>query len=511
MSGCPVGDNGGMKALLFLCLAGWAAAESQKPEPQKTTSQKILEDYQRAAGGGKALQQVQSEMLAGSLTEESTGKTGSFSRILKSPNLFYSEIIVLDPDAAPDRRIEAYNGKSAWGEDLKDGIRTLTGAGAKEAEASAQYWNSRLIDLKKAKLNAQLLGTEAVRGRAAYHVQVTLGPGVTREVFFDTQTHLIVRETGAGAQFDYDDYRAVSGIQTPYRIELHEGSHDYTIAVTRAEFNSSIDGSVFDFPKSAGIPLPDMKTLFLDLIRNQQAIEEVRHQYTCHVIADEKEVDSKGQIKSAKTEESEVFPAAGGRQVRHLLAVNGKPLEGNEKKKEDERFNKEYEEHTKREAQLESDPQKQAKREEQTEARISDFLRAERFTNPRRERFRGAEVIAFDFAANPDYKPKSIAERLVMSLAGILWIDEQAHEVVRLEAHFSSGFKVAAGIVASVDKGSNFAFEQSKVNGQVWLPSYDEVHASARVLFIKGKANRVERYVDYKKFDAQSKIVAVEQ
>ncbi len=501
-----------MRGLLFLCLAGWAAAQPQKTPSQKASPQKILDEYERAAGGAKALEQIQSQALAGSLREEATGKSGSFSRIVKAPNLFYSEIILYSEAAGgPDREAEAYNGKSAWGEDSKDGIRTLTGSGAKQAEASAQYWNSRLIDLKKAKLNVQLVGAEAVRGRDAYHLQVIISPGVTRDVFFDTQTHLIVRETGAGEQFDYDDYRAVNGIQTPYWIELHQGNHDYKISVTRAEINSSIDNSVFDFPRTAGIPLPDMKTLFLDLIRNQQAIEEVRHQYTCHVIAEEEEVDSKGQTKSTKTEESEVFPVKNGRQVRHLLAVNGKPLAGSEKKKEDERFNKEFEDQTKQEAQLAADPKKQARREEETEAHISDFLRAERFTNPRRERFRGSEVIAFDFAANPDYKPKSMAERLVMSLAGILWIDEQAHEVVRLEAHFSNAFHVAAGIVASVDKGSNFAFEQAKVNNEVWLPSYDEIHAAARVLFVKGKANRVERYVDYKKFDAQSKIIAVEQ
>lgn len=492
-----------MRALLFLCLAELAAAQPQKAPAKKTTPQKILEDYQRAAGGAKALEQIQTQTLAGSLTEEATGNTGSFSRIVKAPNLFYSEVIV---DA--DRQVEAYNGKSAWGEDSKDGIRTLTGAAAKQAEASAQYWNSRLVELKKAKLNVQLLGTEALRGHNAYHLQVTIGPGVTREVFFDAQTHLILRESVAGGQFDYDDYRAVNGIQTPYRIELQQGGRDYKIAVTRAEFNNPVDSSVFDFPKAAGIPLPDMKTLFLDLVRNQQAIEDVRHQYTCHVIAEETEADSKGQTKSTKTEESEVFTAPQGRQVRHLLAVNGQPLTGEAKKKEDERFNKEFAEVSKRQAELASDPKKQARREEQAEAQISDFLRAERFTNPRRERFRGAEVIAFDFAAKPDYKPKSMEERLVMSLAGIVWIDEQAHEVVRLEAHFSASFKVAGGIVASVDKGSNFAFEQAKVNNEVWLPSYDEVHAAARVLFMKGKANRVERYVDYKKFDAQSKFVA---
>jgi hypothetical protein len=498
-------DNSGMRAPLLvtlpLVLAGIAPGESGK-----VTAQKVIDDYLRAEGGAKALEQIQTEAIAGSLTEESTGQSGSYARIVQTPNRFYSEIVV-----EPEHDVDAYNGMSAWGEDSKDGVHTLSGADAKEVEAAGHYWNSRLVDLKKAKLTVQLLGMEQVGGRDAYRVQVTDAPGVTRDVFFDTQTHLIVRETGAGGQFDYGEYRPFNGIQTPYRMELHQGGHDYKISVTRVEFNSPVEASVFDFPKTAGIPLPDMKALFLDLVRNQQTLEDLRHQYTCHVTAEDEEVDSKGHTKSTTILEFEAFEMAEGRQVRRLLARDGIPLIGNEKKKEDERFTKEFNEQTKHQAELAADPKKQAKREEQEEANISDFLHAERFTNPRRERFRGQDVIAFDFGPNPDYKPKSTPERLVMSLAGIIWIDEQAHEVVRLEAHFSNAFKVGAGLLASVDKGSNFAFEQAKVNNEVWLPSYDEIHAAARVLLFHGKANRVERYTDYKKFAAQSKIVAVEQ
>jgi hypothetical protein len=495
-----------MKALVFICVAAVASAQSLKTTPQKVLPQRVIDDYVRAVGGAKALAQIRTETIAGSLTEESTGKMGSYSLIVKAPNRLYSEIIV-----EPDRDVDAYNGMSAWGQNGQDGVRTLTGAAAKEAEGAGQYWNSRLADVKKSKLVVQLVGVEQVRGRDAYRVKVSLGMGATREVFFDTQTHLIVRETGAAEQFDYEDYRAVNGIQTPYRIELHKGGHDYEISVTRAEFNSMVDNAVFDFPKASGVPLPDMKALFLDLSKNQKALEELRRQYTWHVTEEEDEADSKGQTKPKTILESEVFPIAGGGAVGHLIAKNGKPLSGDEKKKEDERFNKAYEERTKqqakRQAELAADPKKQAKQDAEQEAGISDFLRSKLFTNPRRERFRGQEVLAFDFGPNPDYKPKSLEDRLLQNLAGVMWIDEQAHQVVRLEAHFSDSAKIAGGLVMSVDKASNFAFEQAKVNDEVWLPSYSEVHVGGRILLIKGKEDQVVRFSDYKKFNAESKIV----
>ncbi len=116
-------------------------------------------------------------------------------------------------------------------------------------------------------------------------------------------------------------------------------------------------------------------------------------------------------------------------------------------------------------------------------------------------------MLAFDFGANPDYKPKSIEERLVQSLTGVMWIDEQAHQVVRLEAHVADNFKIGGGLVASIDKGASMVFEQARVNDEVWLPSYAEVHMSARFLVLREKENGILRFSDYKKFNAESKII----
>ena len=122
-----------------------------------------------------------------------------------------------------------------------------------------------------------------------------------------------------------------------------------------------------------------------------------------------------------------------------------KALEGDEKKKEDQRFSKEFDAAKKKQAELANDPKKQQKEDEREQAQISDFLRAENFTNPRREIFRGQEVIVFDFGPNPDYKPKNMIENLVQKLVGVIWVDEQARDVVRLEARFSDNFKIAGG------------------------------------------------------------------
>jgi hypothetical protein len=210
-------------------------------------------------------------------------------------------------------------------------------------------------------------------------------------------------------------------------------------------------------------------------------------------------------VTSRTVKEYDIF-YVGEDEIRHLLAKDGKSLEGDEKKKEDDRFSKDFDEKKKKQAALDNDPKKQAKQDEAEQAQISDFLRAERFTNPRRELFRGQEVIVFDFGPNPDYKPKNLAENIVQKLGGVLWVDEQARDVARLEARFNDNVKIGGGIVGSLSKGSNLVFEQTMVNNEVWLPSYSEVHASARLVFLKVKANQIDRYSDYKKFSSEVKL-----
>jgi hypothetical protein len=252
-------------------------------------------------------------------------------------------------------------------------------------------------------------------------------------------------------------------------------------------------------PRGDARPLPDIPTLLRDVVKNQQALEDLRRQYTCHLSEEEDKVDSGGNLKSRETKDYDVF-YIGDEQALHLLAKDGQPLAGTEKQDQDDKFNKQYDKLKKQQADLAADPRKQAKQQEEDQADLSDFLRAELFTHPRRETFRGHDVIAFDVNGNPDYKPKKRIDNIIQKLSGTMWIDEQAREIVRLEARFTDSVKIGGGLVASLAKGSNFVFEQDKINDEVWLPSYAEVHASGRIVFVSLKQNFIDRFSDYKKF-----------
>src|SRR5437867_12595859 len=144
-------------------------------------------------------------------------------------------------------------------------------------------------------------------------------------------------------------------------------------------------------------------------------------------------------------------------------------------------------------------------KEDKDEPGIEVFLRACQFVNPRHERFRGQDVLVFDFEGNPEYKPRKMAERVVQQLAGVVWVDEKMHEVARLEAYFVKDVKFGGGLLANLQKGTSFIFEQAFVNNEVWLPTYEEAHVGARFLLVKGiKVNEVTRYSDYQRFHVET-------
>jgi hypothetical protein len=312
---------------------------------------------------------------------------------------------------------------------------------------------------------------------------------------------------GVEEEILYDDYRAVEGVRLPNKIELHRNGARYDITVTRSVVNGTIGERVFDFPIKSQIKLPDLKALFKEIDDNQKAIDKLKENYAGTETEEETEYDGAGKVKKHEASESTFFYLDGD-EITTLVKKDGKPLDEKEQEKESERVRKRIEEHQKRQAKKEAKEEKakeQGKNEDKDEPGIEVFLRACQFVNPRRERFRGQDVLVFDFEPNPEFKPHKLEEKVVQKLAGVVWVDERAHDVARLEAYFVGDVKIAGGLLASVQKGTSFIFEQAFINNEVWLPTYMEGHLGARVLLVKGfKVSFVTRYSDYKKFNVET-------
>jgi len=198
-------------AIALACLP----ARAQDPE-------KIVDQYIKAVGGSKAISKIRTLAIEGTFTTPD-GKTGTYTLDTRIPNRYYSELVVADQNV-----IEAYNGKSAWHQTQSGEVATLLGDEGAQLEAAGQYYNSHLVNAKKNKLGVGFAATLNVRGKDAYDLELTTPTGVKRHVFFDPNSHLIAKEVavigGVEQGVLYDDYRSVSGVKFPYKIELHRGN-----------------------------------------------------------------------------------------------------------------------------------------------------------------------------------------------------------------------------------------------------------------------------------------------
>jgi hypothetical protein len=237
--------------------------------------------------------------------------------------------------------------------------------------------------------------------------------------------------------------------------------------------------------------LPDIHQLMHEVQEHQKQLDKVRENYTYTSLQTTQDLDSNGQVKKTESTENEDF-FVNSHAIERTVKKDGKPLDGHDEEKETERMTKLVEKAQKTPADQPLEGQSIS---------ISRVLEIMEVRNPRRENFRGRPTIVFDFAGRKDVKTHGLAEDASKKLEGTLWVDEADREVAHMEVSFDDNFHVGGGLVANVQKGSNFRFDQAQVNGELWLPTGAEANIQARVMMVKGiRQHFLERDYDFKRF-----------
>jgi hypothetical protein len=484
----------GFLAVLFVGPSSGSAREVSSPA-------KTIELYRKAIGN-KAAQGVKTTVISGTVRSGSDAPAGRIVIEIQAP-----DHMRIDLGTSGVETSRCYNGKSAWSKQ-PDGLRTLLGPDADSLRLYALILGSRLRGLSTYRV--RIAQGSATPGDAANLISIDLSLGTARAtLFFDSSTHLLVkarRQTGDSSEtISYTDYRKVDGILEPFSIKVEGGPAELDISVDRVEHNKPLDPGLFRYPQPEGdAPLPDVGTMLKTLVTNQEKIEEMREHYTFRELQTELVYDGGGHLKETKEREYEVTPV-GDTLVHREVKENGKDLSPADREKEDKKVQKEVEDIMKRREKREKQAEKGKDEDDDERVTVLDFLRATEITSERRETLGGQQVIAFDFEPKRDFRPKTRTESLVSKLAGTMWVDQDANQIARLEAHFTGSFKVGGGLVASVSPSTAFVFEQKKIDGEVWLPSYAEANISAKILLL-AKYNRglTMRFSDYKKYHIDS-------
>ena len=158
----------------------------------------------------------------------------------------------------------------------------------------------------------------------------------------------------------------------------------------------------FDFPKNTGEPLPDINTLLQELQSNEDKVENLLDTYSYVQKSIRRELGKSGVLRETGSETFQLSFYKGNR-IRRMIEKNGRPLSVKDQKEEDSSVGKRVEEIEKEIAKTEKKGDSGSPTENGQRVSIAEVLRASKLINPRRERFRGRDVIVFDFEPNPNF------------------------------------------------------------------------------------------------------------
>lgn len=210
-----------------------------------------------ARGGAEAWRGVSSLRLTGKM-HVGRGMMVPYVLEQKRPGKMRLEF-VFDGETA----IQCTDGREGWKVTPFRGRKApepMTREELREAAGPADLYGP-LFDYARRGHAVELLGREAVKGRDAYKLKVTLPSGAVRWVYLDVESGLEVKieslrtQSGRERRVEtyYQDWKAVDGLLIPHRYETRmEGtkkSQLFTVEAVRV--NPSLDDSRFAMASAA--------------------------------------------------------------------------------------------------------------------------------------------------------------------------------------------------------------------------------------------------------------------
>jgi outer membrane lipoprotein-sorting protein len=235
-----------------LSTAGLVYAQAQAAAPASPTVDEIVAKNIKAKGGADKIKSMQTMQMSGTATLQ--GMDVSMKIYSKRPNMTRQEVKLQEKTI-----VSGYDGTTAWWINPMMGIDTaqeLSGPQAESLKDQADF-DGVLNDYKAKGHTVELVGTEEIDGKKAYHLKVTKKNGQVQHYFLDADSGIDLRvqttvEQG-GQQMnitsDLSNYQPVSGVMVPFSMKQSmNGMPLMTMTINKVEFNVPIDDALFKMP-----------------------------------------------------------------------------------------------------------------------------------------------------------------------------------------------------------------------------------------------------------------------
>ena len=129
---------------------------------------------------------------------------------------------------------------------------------------------------------------------------------------------------------------------------------------------------------------------------------------------------------------------------------------------------------------IKKDYERAAKRERERAELVDAVAMAFRYHFVERENLGGRRVALFTFEPEPGFRTSVRYATICSKIHGMVWVDENAAQIVRLDAQMFDDYSFVAGIVAKIYRGSRLVLDQSEVEPGVWMPTHTNVDLEGR-------------------------------
>ncbi|MEO6588895.1 MAG: hypothetical protein ABIP06_06155, partial [Pyrinomonadaceae bacterium] len=419
-----------------------------------------MKQAEKAHGGKKNLEKIKSYIKRGLITRLKDGMEGDIRIQADKPVFFHTlfQIEGFENDSG-------FNGKSGWRRNSRQGLQTLVGGASRDFQTEANFRNNLWLNYKKEKSKIVSGGKSVQDGKPANVVLLTTAQGVQFKLFFDQTSKLLIREEIPYGEtvksFDYSDYRLLDGVKEAFRIRANFGDEEiYEIEFDQIEHNLKLAAKTFDFPNLSG-DLPDIPALLKNVQANEEKVEELLEDYSYTQTTSQRELSKNGVLQEKESEAVQLSFYKGYR-IRRTIKKNGKPLNEKQQQDEDKDVEKRVAEIEKKIKKAEAQNTQQSANgtpdENSRRVSLAEVLRASNLVNPRRERLKERDVIVFDFEPNPtfDFKNTKSILKFFGKTAGVIWIDAEKKQVIRIEAVLADSFKIGGGFLFKIKEGASF-------------------------------------------------------
>jgi hypothetical protein len=251
---------------------------------------------------------------------------------------------------------------------------------------------------------------------------------------------------------------------------------------------------------------PDAHDIIRRATEADQRNEAASRNYTFVQRVSKRYLNADGSVKRTEIRTYDVTLSE-GTPYQRLIAINDKPLPPDLERREQEKLQKSIEERRKESPQERAKRVAQWEKDRQKDRRfVNELMNAMDFRVTGEEEIAGRKTWVISATPHPGYRPKSIETKFLVKMRGRAWIDEGDYMAARIEAEAMDDVSIGFFLV-KVSKGSRFFIDQTRVNGEVWLPQRIEGRFSARLLIVRFRESFDMSFKDFRKFQVESHIV----